>query len=835
MKLSDTDIVYLAVLPAIVCLGLLACTGCSSPDPVFKNSLGQKMILIRAGEFEMGESNTIPTEKFGVPVYLNKGDWDEQNVHRVQITEDFYLSETEVTVEQYHAFRPSYSGLEEDLPYLSGISWTEANDFCHWLTEKEGRIYRLPTEAEWEYVCRAGTNTLFYTGDTLVIADSVNPWGVKNMHTAVAEWCQDWHGIYRDQEETDPIGPATGLFKVIRGGGLDRPISYYARSANRAGMPPDFPPQAAREARQHLLRQSNAKNPSKEKLRKPEAFKSRYAYQDFIRDKLNNQGNHHIGFRIVQAAYPESEPYQQASSLAGQFIREDRSHVTQGPDPGKPYFRKRYLLPTPPENIPVKQLHRIAAMGFHPAILRHHHSPGLEVCDNGDVIAVYYTSVSETTPDVALIASRLRFGADQWDMPDLLVDTPDANDHAPMLWKDQGRLYLFWGHNQLSSGFPFQWITSDDNGKNWSAVHFPVFETPVGPHSAQPVNSAVRDKAGNLYISSDGDGPASVLWVSHNNGKTWLDSGGRSGGRHTTFALLRDGRILGMGGKSSDIDGFMPKSISADGGKTWQVSRTVFPSLGSNQRPTLIRLQSGRLFFAGDLQHSNGSQPAGYTARGAYVALSDDDGQSWRIRKLPGAQEHENPERRKSLRGATLGYSVARQAPNGIIHLITSMNEPNLHFAMNETWILKGEDPPSEERMMASTATSMKEVKAYNEVDEHGKQKAIWMAGIADGGRYLLHGDAATFYTNGGRQWQAHYELGRITGKESCWSPEGHLLWTMDHGSDGLDRWIHFWPNGRKKDESVWRNKKCEGSAYWWNKEGDLLGQADFADGKSSY
>ena len=832
MNLSDNKALRLVVYLVITCNVILFFAGCSSSEPVFENSLGQKMILIRAGEFEMGETNPIPTEKFGVPVYLNKGDWDEQNVHHVKVTDDFYVSETEVTIEQYHAFRPEFSGQEEDFPYLAGISWTEASDFCHWLSEKEGRIYRLPTEAEWEYVCRAGTNTLFYTGDTLAVADSVNPWGIKNMHTAVAEWCLDWHGIYRDQQETDPSGPSTGLFKVIRGGGLDRSNAYYARSANRAGMPPDFPPEESREARKKLFLQSKTQNNAQEQLTKPESFKSRFAYQAFIRDKLNNQGNHHIGFRVVQADYPQSKTYPGTPSLSRQFIRQDKSYVRQGPDPTRPYFRKRYLLPTPPENMPVEQLNLIASLGFHPAMLRHHHSPGLEVCDNGDVLAVYYTSVSETSPDVALIAARLRFGEDQWDMPDLFIDTPDANDHAPMLWKDQDRLYLFWGHNQLSSGFPFQWITSDDNGKNWSAVHFPVFETLVGGHSAQPINSAIRDNAGNLYVSSDGVGPTSILWVSHNNGKTWIDTGGRTAGRHTTFALLHDGRILGMGGKSSDINGFMPKSISADGGKTWQISRSVFPALGSNQRPTIIRLQSGRLFFAGDLQRRDGSQPAGFTERGAYVALSADDGETWHIRKLPGAQEHESPERRKDLRGATLGYAVARQAPNGLIHLITSMNEPNLHFAMNEQWILSGEDPPSEEDMMSSKATSIKDIKPYSENNEHGKPGAAWSAGIGNDGRYLLHGEATCFFANGKRQWQASFKLGKKTGRESCWTADGQLLWTMDYGTDGMDRWTHYWPNGQKKAESTWRNKKCEGTAHWWNDEGGLIGQADFKDGK---
>jgi len=121
----------------------------------------------------------------------------------------------------------------------------------------------------------------------------------------------------------------------------------------------------------------------------------------------------------------------------------------------------------------------------------------------------------------------------------------------------------------------------------------------VGPHSKQPINTAFRDKDGVMYVANDAAGGTSVLWASHDNGKTWYDTQGRSAGRHTTYVLLKDGSILGMGGKNTDIDGFMPKAISRDGGKTWKKDKTQFCALGSNQRPSILRLQSGRLFFAG--------------------------------------------------------------------------------------------------------------------------------------------------------------------------------------------------------------------------------------------
>src|SRR5436190_24292744 len=179
-----------------------------------------------------------------------------------------------------------------------------------------------------------------------------------------------------------------------------------------------------------------------------------------------------------------------------------------------------------------------------------------------------------------------------------------------------------------------------------------------------------------------------------------------------------------MGGKSSQIDNFMPRAISSDGGRSSTVSKTPFCWLGSNQRPALIRLASGRLFFAGDLQNEKGSQPAGFTEHGAIVALSDDDGETWRTRKLPGTQPHETPARAKQLGGGTLGYTVARQAPNGVIHLIATMTEPCLHFEFNEEWIQRGDEhiaPPDDAILRRNTARRVRDVREFTERDAEAR------------------------------------------------------------------------------------------------------------------
>lgn len=365
-------------------------------------------------------------------------------------------------------------------------------------------------------------------------------------------------------------------------------------------------------------------------------------------------------------------------------------------------------------------------------------------------------------------------------------------------------------------------------------MHFPIFTTPVGGHSAQPITSAFRDPSGRIYMASDAIGPESVLWQSDDNGSTWRDPGGRSGGRHTTFVLLRDGRILGMGGKSSNIEGFMPRSISRDGGLTYEVTKTPFPHLGSNQRPTCIRLASGRLFMAGDLQSEKGVQPPGITERGAYVALSDDEGETWKIRTLPGTQGHESPARFKQMGGGTLGYSVARQAPNGVIHLIVTMTEPCLHFELNEAWILHGDEATvtaDDTTLRANSAKSVLVAREYVERNTEGKITLFYTGGIGNDGRFLLHGPVTWYLPDGRVQREATYALGRLTGLETFSGPDGVRLWTRGHAADGTMVWTNYWPNGQVRTLSTWRDTHAEGPAVLQDPAGREVYRVEFEKG----
>ncbi len=109
------------------------------------------------------------------------GDWDESPAHTVTFTKSWLMSASEVTLEQYRRFAPAHH-LQIDSK-ATGVSWHEATAFCRWLSEKEGKNYRLPTEAEWEYAARAGTTSKFWSGDEPPAAEAANPGGSADFVT----------------------------------------------------------------------------------------------------------------------------------------------------------------------------------------------------------------------------------------------------------------------------------------------------------------------------------------------------------------------------------------------------------------------------------------------------------------------------------------------------------------------------------------------------------------------------------------------------------------------------------------------------------------------------
>lgn len=680
------------------------------------------------------------------------GDYDEVPVHEVKISSDFLIGETEVTLEQFRQFRPAHPASPHWPDYATGVSWYEAVAFCEWLSEKEGKPYRLPTEAEWEYVCRAGTTTMFSAGESADEQGVPNAWGVKNMQSYVAEWCYDWHGRYESGPQVDPIGPERGLNKVVRGGAIDhRPnpewdggrigpatFPYYRRSANRASCAPNF-----------------------------------------------STSNGNIGFRVVQGKLPDSEPSKGDYSFFRSAVKQNRPDLSRGPDHSRAYYRQGEMTPYLGEHTMWEVGWKI---GFQSGLGQTWHNTAVAVLENGDLVAAYYdTPQWEDEIDQSIMIMRLRYGADEWDMPEPWPDTHDATDTAPLFWNDGETLWFFWGLRSQMGGAPFQYIKSKDNGASWTAATVPDLEGPIGSFTPQPINSLVRDDEGTLFLAVDGEGGESALFASENGGNTWFDTLGRTGGRHTSFVLGVDGRtILGFGGKSTEIEGRMPLSITRDGGETYEVVKTDFMPLGGGQRPSVIRLQSGRIFFVADTLHSR--KPGGRTL--SYAALSDDEGETWEWRVLPI--------------DSTVGYVTATQAPDGTIHVVTSKRKPNfLHIELNEQWILQGGEANKLSRVLVSLSEE-------EEFYPGGSLRAKWSGGYTEEGIYRLDGYQTFYYESGAKEWESKYNAGQRIGRETYWNEDGSIRWQREFLDGGRWRWRTFDHLGEASAESLWEGKTLQ-------------------------
>jgi hypothetical protein len=544
--------------------------------------------------------------------------------------------------------------------------------------------------------------------------------------------------------------------------------------------------------------------------------------------QLFQPGHHSIGFRIVQSEdeWPKANSKYRKSKKP--FIQDCIVQIpanNQGTLLKKPWYRRRAYMTIPPTDASWADSW---ATGFSKGFWPHIHNAAVHVCTNGDLLVSTYSArlgpQGENQPEVMLIGSRLRYGSLEWDMPEHFLAFADVNTTSPCFYHEGDRIYLYSGHTFYDRHYPFQWIESIDNGATWSEPRFPQIRGVVGPHTPQPINSVFRDHDNVLYVATDGHGPSSVLWASKDNGKTWFDTGGRTYGRHTTFAVLKDGRILGMGGKKTHIDGYMPKSISNDKGKSWGKSISPFCELGGNQRPSLLRLKSGRLFMCGDFQHKTGRYPAGIKERGAYVALSEDEGETWIIKQLHGALPHF-----KDDSYPTIGYSVAAQAPNGVIHIIATSSLPPLHFEVNEAWIL---DESAEWSHHVDAELSDDAVREYKEYYASGELKSVRHGGLSTEGNFLLHGRQLFYYKSGKKKWEVTYNAGRKTDQETFWDPHGLKVWEKFHKVNGTSVWTQYWPNGKKKAQSTWRGYKAEGPAMRWDSKGNLISDLGFYNGR---
>ena len=670
------------VVLAVILTAVVAVTHAGAaqlPDgKTYTNAIGMEFVRIEPGSFTMGVGQTpLPDETAGQP-WRGHGHFDERPNHPVTITKPFYTGVYEVTNAQYEQFDPDHRAARGKLGFSNDddeavvfVSWHDAVAFCGWLSEKEGLPYRLPTEAEWEYACRAGTATPYWTGDTLPVefhknpqiswfpdpdrarGDVVvpmkvgqtppNPWGLYDVHGNVEEWCEDWYGPYEEGPQTDPVGRVDGDFRVARGGSHSTEL-FYLRSAARMGTLPD--------------------------------------------DK-----SWLIGFRVVLGPAPTTEPLPvPPPERHRQDMRQDvPADIAEGPDPAVPYFKgpRTYV--------------KISDGANGPMFAHHNHDPALVDCPNGDLLAIWYSCVQEPGRELCLLASRLRYGAEEWEPASPFWDAPNRNDHGPAMWFDGDQtIYQFVGLSAAATWGNLATImrTSTDSGATWSKARI---INPEHRTRQMPVESVFRTGEGVIVLPCDavtGGNGGTATYLSDDNGETWRDPGSQAAGIHAGVVQLGDGRLMALG-CGDNVEGRMPMSLSADMGKTWTRTPSPFQPIGGGQRLVLTRLREGPLFFASFAKKAFTFTDAADNereGRGLFCTASLDDGKTWTqwrpvtddgrgriVRTTDGARVFMDGDH-----GEPRGYFSVCQTTDGLIQLIGSRQ----HYTFNLAWVTTPPPPP---------------------------------------------------------------------------------------------------------------------------------------------
>lgn len=622
------------------------------------------MVEIPAGSFFMGSAEGGTSR-------------DEMPVHKVNISHSFMMSATEVTNAQYEQFDPEHRAFRGRDGFSTGddeavifVSWHDAVAFCEWLSLREGKSYRLPTEAEWEYAARAGSFTAYTMGLNLpeqfhknqqtsripkpvsltVAATPANRWGLHDMHGNVEEWCYDWYGPYSADSATDPVGAADGHSRVTRGGSHNTPVKFL-RSSNRMAMIPED---------KHWL----------------------------------------TGFRIVEAPMPTTAPIAATDvPLYAQNVSQ-RAYNWDAPSADAIFDAPQEFVKRPADD----------STPFY----SHNHCPAITWCPNGDLLAIWFSCDDEAGRDMTILASRLRAGNAEWDTPSEFFKIADRNmTGSSLVTAADGTIYHF---NGVEAAGDWQNLIvvmrkSTDNGVTWTkptivnGTHGRGNQVIAGAiitqdgRLIQPCDAVAESHGGSvLHISSDGG----KSWTKTGEGKSYADFAGSASGTviagiHTGVVELKDGRLMAFGrgdhARGAAGEDRMPCSISSDDGMTWSYSATAFPPVGGGQRLILRRLINGQLLFIGFTNYDaympdskgTGMQFTDASGRsfegfGMYASLSDDDGQSWRNHQLITDGTERYLDGGAWTKGFVMNdwlaepraYLAATETPDGVIHLVSS-------------------------------------------------------------------------------------------------------------------------------------------------------------------
>lgn len=599
---------------------------------------------------------------------------DEFPQKEVSISRSFDISIYEITNAQYELFDPDHKALrgkfmdisEGDHEAVVYVSWEDAVAYSAWLSENDpGYDYRLPTEAEWEYVARAGTRTPFNDGisgniyelnpfnvsemnernyqwpypftysngcrswvtwrpdnctgvnDVYPEANDIedaqltvgrhgpNAFGVYDMHGGVEEWILDWYGPYKPGAQENPAGYRSGDFKVVRGGSHNNHVQH-TRSANRMA--------AAVNDKHYFLGFRLVRVPEGTALPEPSQSQPTRPWAEGVDD---------IPWDWCQ---DDSNPVFDMTSLYELVPkREDGSHY--GTD-----AHLRQFGFDPDSKLPL----------LTGPLYTHNHSPTVTWTANGDIIVSWFSGESETGPELTLLASRGNRQADgslEWTPPAEFLKAADRNMHGSNLLNNQLRMNqgtdsIFTIHQVASISVSGRWDKlglahrlSTDNGKTWSPTRMILDPDHGLAHGSQMQGNMVATSNGDLiFVTDDADDDkanTASLVVTTDNGKTW-ERRGHSGdtpgdqriaGIHAAVEEIADVNgdsipdLLAFArDKGVHFDGKAPKCISTDGGHTWSRSASVFPAIGTGRRVTLTRLH-----FSEDHPDFPGKKPLLFT------------------------------------------------------------------------------------------------------------------------------------------------------------------------------------------------------------------------------
>ena len=530
----------------------------------------------------------------------------------------FRMSGTEVTNAQYEAFDPSHKALRgyagfstEDDDAVILVSWEDATAYCQWLSKHTGRPFRLPTEAEWEHACRAGTATAYNTGEAFpeaqwkeqenhrdkrpvplkVASFAPNAWGLYDMHGNVEEWCLD---------AVDDAGNAWAgaPYRAVRGGSHNTPVAFLRSDARSASLPED---------RSVLL-----------------------------------------GFRVVEAG----EPGQAASP-----VKETPQPVGYPwPEPRDASFFAEplpYVIPPASADVP---------------FYSHNHQPAVTWLPEGGLLAIWFSTDAEAGREMVVLQSR--FDGTEWAPATLFCKLLGRNmTGSALLTLHSGEILHFQGIGDAGEwkDLALAMRRRPAGSLAWTPLQYIEPEHRVR-HQVIAGPIVIRDGSILLCCDAGPDGEAGTsLHISRDGGLGWEDPGTNIAGIHAGIVERADGSLMAFG-RGQAIDGHMPCSISTDGGRTWAYSATQFPPIGSGQRLVLKRLQEGPLLlcsfgpdglFAALSYDDGASWPVRKLVTDGRTRVLD--GGAWTGTFTLDAT-HAEPK----------GYLACTQSPDGTIHLLSS-------------------------------------------------------------------------------------------------------------------------------------------------------------------